>query len=152
MAAPQVDECAVLRDVLHDAVDDHADFELVQGLALQGLALLFEQGTAAQHDVAALLVELDDLEVETLADDGFVSEDLEVAHGAQIDLAAGQERLDADVDRQAALDARGSDVRDEALVFGRLGALVVASVFAGVSGRLRPKRPDRAGSRETRPA
>ena len=117
--AAQIDERAVVRDVLDDAVDEHARLELAERLALERLALLLEQGAAAEHDVAALLVELDDLEVEALAD-----ELLEVAHGAQVDLRRGQERLDADVDGQAALDPPGDDTLDELLVLTGLGDLI----------------------------
>ena len=117
--AAQIDERAVIGDVLDHAFDDHAGLELRQGLALEGLALLLEQGTAAEHDVAALLVELDDLEVESLADVL-----LEVAHGAQIHLGAGQERFDADVDSQAALDASGDQALDELFVLAGLCDLI----------------------------
>jgi hypothetical protein len=61
-----------------------------RGSLLELVALLLEQHAPAEHDVAALLVELDDLELEGLAD-----ELVEVADRAQIDLGAGQERLDA---------------------------------------------------------
>ena len=64
------------------------------------LALLLEEDAAGEHDVAALLVELDDLEVVRLAD-----ELVEVLDRTQIDLRAREERLDADVDGEAALDA-----------------------------------------------
>ena len=117
--AAQVDERAVIGDVLDHALDEHAGLELGQGLALERLALLLEQGPTTEHDVAALLVELDDLEVESLTDVL-----LEVAHGAQIDLRAGQEGLDADVDRQAALDAAGDQALDQLLVLARFGDLV----------------------------
>ena len=62
--AAEVDEGAVLGEVLDLAGHDLALGELLQGLALLLLALLLEQDAARQHDVAALLVELDDLELE----------------------------------------------------------------------------------------
>ena len=43
---------------------------------------------------------------------------VEVADRAQVDLRAGQERLDADVDRQAALDARDDDAVDQLVALG----------------------------------
>src|SRR6185369_394105 len=63
----EVDERAVLGEVLDGAGHDHALFEGLQRLRLQLIALTLEQDAAAQHDVAALLVELDDLELIRLA-------------------------------------------------------------------------------------
>ena len=51
-------------------------------------------------DVAALLVQLDDADFDLGADVA-----VEIAHRAHLNLRAGQERLDADVDGQTALDA-----------------------------------------------
>src|SRR5690606_29525211 len=99
--AAEVDEGAVVGDVLDHAVDDLPDLEGLQRLAALALALLLEQRAAREHHVAAPLVELDDLELRALA-----HQRLEVPHRAQVHLRAGQERLDADVDRQAALHAR----------------------------------------------
>ena len=100
--AAQVDEATVVGDVLDDARHHEPDLEVLESLGLELGALLLEQGAAAQDDVAPLLVELDDLEVERLA-----NVLLEVPHGAEVDLRAGEERLDADVDREAALHASG---------------------------------------------
>src|SRR5262249_49862681 len=55
---------------------------------------------ARQHDVAALLVHLDDAHAQLLAAQG-----VEVAHRPHVDLRARQEGADADVDREPALDA-----------------------------------------------
>ncbi len=102
--APQVHEAAVLGDVLDDAIHHLALLEVLQGLALELLALFFKEGAAGQHDVPTLLVELDDLELEALPEVA-----LKVTHGAEVNLGAGQEGLDADVDRQTTLDAAGDD-------------------------------------------
>ena len=79
-------------------------------------ALLLEEHAPRQHDVAALLVELDDLELEALAD-----ERVEVADRAEVDLRAREERLHAaaDGDRQAALHARGDDAFDQLVALAR---------------------------------
>src|SRR6185369_13807722 len=100
--AAEVDERTVLGEVLDDTLDDLAFLEALERRLLECGALLLEQHAARQHDVAALLVELDDLELEVL-----VEERVEVANGAQVHLRAGQERLDAtaDRDREATLDA-----------------------------------------------
>src|SRR5205807_1416109 len=91
--AAQVDEGAVVGEVLDDTGEDRAFLELLEGVLLQLLALLLEEDAAGEHDIAALLVELDDLELELLAD-----QLVEVPDRAEIDLRSGQERLDADVD------------------------------------------------------
>src|SRR4029453_5329698 len=114
--AAQVHEGAVLRDVLDDARDDLALLEGPQRVALLLGVLLFEDRLAGQHDVAPLLVDLDDPHAQLLP-----AEAVEVAHGAQIDLAAGQEGAPADVHREAALDALDHAAgHDAALLVGAL--------------------------------
>src|SRR4029078_8584026 len=88
--AAEVDERAVLGEVLDDTLDDLAFLQPLERRLLQGSALLLEEHAARQDDVAALLVELDDLELEVLSE-----ERIEVPHRAQVHLRAGQERLDA---------------------------------------------------------
>ena len=82
--------------------DAGADLALLQlreeVLAHLGLGLL-EPGPAGQHHVVAVLVELDDLGLELLADVR-----LQVAHAAHLDQRRGQEAAQADVEDQAALD------------------------------------------------
>jgi hypothetical protein len=65
--------------------------------ALLALGLL-EPCPPRQHDVVAVLVELDDLRLECLADVG-----LQVAHPAQLDERRRKEAAQADVDDEAAL-------------------------------------------------
>ena len=74
--------------------------------------LLFEERLAREHDVAALLVDLDDAHAELLP-----AQRVEVAHRTHVDLRAGQERADADVDGEAALDAL-DDAADDDLALG----------------------------------
>src|SRR5713226_4254586 len=96
--AAEVDERAIIGEVLHDSGEHGPLLQLHEGVLLQRLALLLEEHAAREDDVAALLVELDDLELELLAD-----QLVEVADGPQVDLRAGQERLDADVDGETPL-------------------------------------------------
>ena len=119
--AAEVDERAVLGEVLDDPLDDLAFLELLERHLLQLGALLLEEHAARQHDVAALLVELDDLEAVRLAD-----ERVEVAHRAQVDLRAREERLHAaaDGDRQAALHARADGAFDQLVALAGAGDLV----------------------------
>ena len=74
--------------------------------------LLLEEDLAREHDVAALLVHLDDAHAQLLA-----AQRVEVAHGAHVDLAAGQERPHADVDGKATLDPF-DDAADHDLLVG----------------------------------
>ena len=80
--------------------------ELVQELAAHlGLRLL-QPGPTGQHDIVAVLVQLDDLGFERLADVG-----LQIANAAHLHQRRRQEPAQADVDDQAALD----DLDDRAL-------------------------------------
>src|SRR5581483_9512244 len=108
--AAEVDERTVLGEVLDDALDDLAFLQFLEGLALELGALLLEQHAPREDDVAALLVELDDLESVALAD-----ERVQVADRPQVYLRSREERLHAaaDGDRQAALHARADDAFDE---------------------------------------
>ena len=84
--AAQVHERAVVGDVLDDALDDRAFLQRrEQRLALCALAR-FEHGAARHHDVVALAVELDDLEVHLL-----VLVRRGVLHRPDVDQRAGQE-------------------------------------------------------------
>ena len=92
-----------------------AFFEVLEGDGLLGVLLFFEDLLAADDDVAALLVELDDADFDLLADVA-----VEIADGTDLELRAGQERLDADVDGETALDAADDRALDRGLVVGSL--------------------------------
>ena len=98
--AAEIDEGAVVGDVLDHAVDDLAFLEALHQLrALLG-AGLFEDGAARDDDVAAPLVHLQDLEGLRV-----VHQRGDVAHRADVDLAARQEGDGAvEIDGEAALD------------------------------------------------
>ena len=110
--AAEVDEGAVVGDVLDDAAEDLALGERVERVLLLLRVLLFEEHLARQHDVAALLVDLDDPHAQLLAAQG-----VEVPDRAHVDLRAGQERAHADVHREPALDAL-DDAADDDLALG----------------------------------
>ena len=98
--AAEVHECAVVGDVLHHAVEDHALLQALDQLAALLGARLLQHGAAAHDDVAAGAVHLQDLERLRRA-----HQRADVAHRADIDLAAGQERdCAAEVHGEAALD------------------------------------------------
>ena len=98
--AAEVDERTVVGDVLDHAIHDCADLETTDGLLALRLTLLREEDAAREHDVAALLVELDDLELVGLADDL-----LEVLDRAKVHLGARKECLHTNVYGEAALHA-----------------------------------------------
>jgi hypothetical protein len=91
--APEVDECAVIREVLDGAAQHPALFEELQGLALARLLLDLDDGFARQNDVPALLVDRDHLEIQLFATEG-----LQVLDGFDVDEGTRKEGLDADVD------------------------------------------------------
>src|SRR5262245_31949177 len=105
--AAEVDEGAVIGDVLDHAVDDLALFETSHDLAALLGAGLFQHGTARDDDIAAAAVHLEDLE-------GLrhVHERADVADRANVHLASGEEGHGAvEIDGEPAFDA----VEDHAL-------------------------------------
>ena len=110
--AAQIDERAVVGDVLDHAAEDLALGQRVERVLLLLGVLLFEEHLAREHDVAALLVDLDDPHPQLLA-----AQRVEVADGTHVDLRAGEERADADVHREAALDPL-DDAADDDLALG----------------------------------
>src|SRR3989440_225237 len=86
--AAQIDEGAEVGDVLDDALPHLTDLQLFHEDVALGLTLGFEQHATAHHDVAASLVQLDDLELEALT-----QELVDVGHAQQGDLAAREERV-----------------------------------------------------------
>ncbi len=113
--AAQVDERAVVGQVLHRAGEDSSLAQLLQGVRPLGGLLLLEDLLAADHHVAALLVQLDDADFDLLAEIA-----VEVADRPDLELRPGQECLHADVDRQATLDAADHRAHNGRLVVGRL--------------------------------
>ena len=105
--------------------------QLLEHVALHALALLLEHGAARHHDVPAALVELDDLDLDRLAE-----QRVDVLHLAQRDLRAGQERLDpVEIDDHAALDLADQLALDQlALVGGCLDAVPDAHEVGALLG------------------
>ena len=109
--AVQVDEGAEIGDVLDRALDRAALLDRAEELRALLRALGLDQLAAGEDDVLALLVELDDLALEGLA-----LVDAQVLRRDDVDLGAGQERLDAHVEHQAALDHGLDLAADQAAV------------------------------------
>ena len=97
---------------LTDALEHLALGERLERVLLLLGVLLLEQRLAREHDVAALLVDLDDAHAQFLP-----AQRVEVADGTHVDLRSRQERAHADVDRQPALDPL-DDAADDDLALG----------------------------------
>ena len=110
--AAEVDEGTEVDDARDDALADLARLEVGEELLALLLLRLLEPGPAGQHDVVAVLVELDDLGLERRADVG-----LQVADPAQLDERGGEEAAEADVEDQAALDDLDDRAGDDAVLF-----------------------------------
>jgi hypothetical protein len=111
--AAEVDEGAVVGDVLDHAVEHLALAQVGHELRALLRAGLLQHGAPRHHDVAAAAIHLQDLERLLQA-----HERPDVAHRADVDLAARQEGRGAvEVDGEAALDA-ADDRALHALVLG----------------------------------
>jgi hypothetical protein len=107
--AAQVHERAVVGDVLHHALHDRAFLERLEELLALDAGRLLHHGAARDHDVVALAVELDHLELEFLA-----LEVRGVLDGTQVDERSGQEGADAvHHDGEAALHLAAHDAGDD---------------------------------------
>ena len=114
--AAQVDEGAVIGQVLDHARDHRAFLQVFQGDGLADVDLFLDRHLARHHHVAAAAVELDDLDRDVLAHQG-----IQVVNRARIGLRTRHERLDPDVHRQPALDAaQHAAGEDQLLVVGLL--------------------------------
>src|SRR5690606_18093837 len=127
--AAEIDEGAEVDDGGHDALADLALLQLVQELGADlGLGLL-EPRTAGQDHVVAVLVQLDDLRLELLADVR-----LQVADAAHLDQRRRQEAAQADVQDQAALDDLDDGTGDRLVLLlevldGAPGTLVLGALL-----------------------
>src|SRR6185503_2724620 len=117
--AAQVDEGAEVGDVLHDAFAYLGDRQLLHQDVALGLALGLEQHATRDDDVAAPLVQLDDLELEALA-----QQLIDVRDATQGDLAARQERVHShQIHHDAALDLLDQRPRDAFVLLVRFANL-----------------------------
>ena len=130
--AAEVHERAELGDVLDDPRATLAFFDLFEELFL-GLGALFLDEFAAGHDdVAALLVYLEDLRLDTLSD---VLAD--ICGPADVHLGGRKECGHADVDEQSAFDLAHHDAGDDiALLAGGQDAFPPANAVSLALGKL----------------
>src|SRR5579862_7897791 len=95
----QVYKSAVVGQVLDGAGQNGAFFQMFERFFPLGNGFLFQDDLAGNHDIAALLIELNDPDLNFLA-----FQHIQVAHGMHIHLRAGHKGLDPDVHRHATLD------------------------------------------------
>src|SRR6185295_3393108 len=97
----EIDERAVISDVLDDAVDDLALGKILYEFGALFGPGLFHDSPARHHDIAAAAVHFEDLERL-----GYIHETADIANGTDIDLAAGKKGYrTAEIDGEAALHA-----------------------------------------------
>ncbi len=127
--ATEIHERTVVGEVLDRALDDRAFLQVVHESAALCGELLLDDGTTRNDDVIALLIELDDLELERL-----VLEVRRVAHRAHVHERARQERADIlDLDGEATLHATRDDAGDD---LGTVEGSLEARPRAGTLGLL----------------
>ncbi len=125
---PKIDEGAEFGDVLDHALADLTDFQFAQQLLAVLLTLFFDQGSAADHDIASRLVDLQDFALHD-ATDVFA----DVVRAANVDLAGRQKDVHADVDQQAALDLAGAGAGDDLALLDRLHHLLPGQDLFGLA-------------------
>ncbi len=114
--ATQIDEGPEVGDVLDIAFANLTNLELLQDRALGHLTLFLEYEPARNDDVAATLVELDDLELQRLAHQA-----LDRLRLTQRDLRARKERVDAkEIDDHPTLDLLHQAALDDFALLGRI--------------------------------
>jgi len=97
--ATEVDEGAEVSDVLDHTLAQLVDFQFTQQLFAVFLALLLDERSAADHDVAASFIDFQYLALHHSAN--IVAN---VAGAADVHLAGRQEHVDADIDQETAFD------------------------------------------------
>src|SRR5215208_3437801 len=111
----EIDERTEVGDVLDDALPHLILLELLHELLALPRALVLEDDSTRDDDVAATLVQLDDLELELLAE-----ELVDVWHATERDLRTRQERVDAhQIDHHTALDLLDEGAFDRLISFIR---------------------------------
>ncbi len=98
--AAQIDERAVVGEILDHTLDRRTLLQIVEQRGTLGAVFLLDHGAPRYHHVVALLIELDDLEFERL-----VLEVRRIAHRAHVDQGTRQEGADVvDLDGESAFD------------------------------------------------
>src|SRR5262249_11688696 len=132
--AAEVDEGAIIGDVLNHAFANFAFLQLADDFGALARTRFLEHRAAGDNDVAALTVHFQDRE--RLRD---IHQRADVTHWADVDLAAWQERVGAaEVDGEAAFDAADNRAHDRFLggeiLFKTRPGFFAARLFAADDG------------------
>src|SRR5207244_1745583 len=122
----QIDERTEIGQVLDCAHDAVADFDAVEKLLPFFAALMFDDLAPAQHDIAAIVIDLDDFEIVGVAD-----ELLEIFRRNDVDLRGGKKCLDADVHHQPTFHDRLHLALDQSIAFVNARDLVPVLAVSG---------------------
>src|SRR5712671_4548911 len=111
----EINERAVIGNILDRALEDDALFEHLERLFLERGALALDHTASRDHDVAACAVELENLETAALSDIT-----IEISRGPQINMRPRQECRHPDMHLQATLDLAEDHAFDRGFVLERL--------------------------------
>src|ERR1043166_2526527 len=110
--AVEINKCTEIGDVFHGPNYAIADVHALQELLALFAALLFNYLAPAEHDVLSFVIQFDDFEIVSVAD-----ELLQIFWGTAINLRRWQKCLNPDVHHQAAFDDRSDLAFDQAVTF-----------------------------------
>ena len=125
----QIDECAEVDDGGHNALADLALLKLVQELRANLRLGLLKPCTTGQHNIVAVLVQLDDLCFDFLADVR-----IQVTNATHLNKRCRKETAEADVQNEAALDNLNDSTGDRLVLLleflnGTPSALVLCALL-----------------------
>src|SRR5210317_1371615 len=122
--ATEIDERAVIGEILDDTLDDLAFLETLQQFFAFGAEFLLDYGTARDHDIVSPAIELDHLEFEV-----FALEISRVPYRSDVDQRTRKEgAYILDFDGEAAFDPPGDLTRNDFLLLEGL-----VELFPGTS-------------------
>src|SRR5438067_11141766 len=115
----EVDECAEVCDVSYGSDYAVADIHAVQEFLALFAALLLDYLAPAEHNVLSVIIEFDDFEIVSVAD-----ELLQILWRNNVDLRCRQKCLNPDVHHQAAFDDRSNLALDHSVTLENVNDLV----------------------------
>src|SRR5262249_8559550 len=124
--AIQIDERTEIGDVLDGAGYAVSDIDALHEFLAVFASLLLDDLASAEHDVFAVVVELDDFEIVRVAD-----ELLQILRRNHIDLRRWQKGLDPDVYHQATFDDRFHLASDQTVIFKNSNDFVPVLAVSG---------------------
>jgi hypothetical protein len=123
----EIEECPEVSDVLDGSFDLVSGTDGAEELLATLAAFRFDEFTAAEDDILAVLVEFHDLEVVDVAD-----KLLEILRRIDIHLGSGKEGLHAHIDRKATFDDRFDTALDDAFGFEKFDDFFPVLALSGL--------------------